>query len=277
MDPARAFYSLDDSVAAGDPGEGERLVPSALTRGPWDPNHQHGGPPAALLARAFEALAPPAEWHVARFTIEFFRPVPIDRPLQLRAAPTRSGQQVLTLEGQLQADERPLARAHALCVRRRPIELPPEVLPPARPADPESFPAFCFPFFRAAVGYHTAMEVRLESGIIGQGPAVAWLRPIYPLVLGEATSALQRVLLAADAINGVGFALDLERFTFINADLTVYLHRLPEGPWLRLAASPSPQPSGVGLVEAELGDARGPIGRALEAQVLRVRGEPLPR
>lgn len=268
MDTARAFYSVDHSAS------GERLVPSALTRGPWHPDHQHGGPPAALLARAFEALAPPAEWHIARFTVEFLRPVPIDTVLQLHATPTRSGQQVLTLEGLLSTDERPLARAHALCVRQVPLPLPPEVLPPARPLDPESFPAFTFPFFRAAVGYHTAMEVRLESGAIGGGPAVAWLRPRHPLVLGEATSALQRVLIAADAINGVGFALDLDRFTFVNADLTVYLHRLPEGPWLRLAASPSPQPSGVGLVEAELGDSQGAIGRALEAQVLRLRHEP---
>jgi hypothetical protein len=145
------------------------------------------------------------------------------------------------------------------------------VLPPGRPADPESFPAFTFPFFRSAVGYHTAVEVRLESGVIGSGPAVAWLRPRHPLVRGESTSALQRVLIAADAINGVGFALDLARYTFINADLTVYLHRLPEGPWLRLAAHPSPQPDGVGVVEAELGDTHGPIGRALEAQVLRLR------
>ncbi len=265
MDPAQAFYSV----------AGERLIPTALTRGPWDPRHQHGGPPAALLARAFEALAPPAEWHVARFTIEFLRPVPIDRALQVHAAPTRSGQQVLTLEGLLSTDERPLARAHALCIRQRPLLLPPEVLPRERPADPERLPAFRFPFFRAAVGYHTAVEVRLESGVIGEGPAVAWLRPRYPLVLGEPTSALQRVLIAADAINGVGFALDLERFTFVNADLTVYLHRLPDGPWLRLAASPSPQASGVGIVEAELGDHRGPIGRALEAQVLRAR-EPGP-
>ena len=47
--------------------------------------------------------------------------------------------------------------------------------------------------------------------------------------------------------------------------------------WLRLAASPSPQSTGVGLVEAELGDRHGPIGRALEAQVLRARHEPLIR
>lgn len=272
MDPARAFYCLERTLDR--PLDRERLIPTALTRGPWHAEHQHGGPPAALLARAFEALAPATEWHVARFTIEFLRPVPIDRPLQLSAAPTRSGQQVLTLEGLLSSDERPLARAHALCIRQRPLDVPAGLLPAARPADPESFPAFTFPFFRAAVGYHTAVEVRLESGVIGAGPAVAWMRPRYPLVLGEPTSALQNVLIAADAINGVGFALDLERFTFINADLTVYLHRMPEGPWLRLAASPSPQPIGVGLVEAELADRHGPIGRALEAQVLRAREPP---
>ena len=39
-----AFYALD----------GERIVPSELTRGPWDRNSQHAGPPSALLARALE-------------------------------------------------------------------------------------------------------------------------------------------------------------------------------------------------------------------------------
>ena len=32
--------------------ESGALLPSALTRGPWTPDSQHGGPPAALLARA---------------------------------------------------------------------------------------------------------------------------------------------------------------------------------------------------------------------------------
>ena len=33
-----------------------RFVASELARGPWDPNAQHGGAPAALLMRAFERL-----------------------------------------------------------------------------------------------------------------------------------------------------------------------------------------------------------------------------
>ena len=30
--------------------DGERFLPTELARGPWDPNAQHGGPCAALLA-----------------------------------------------------------------------------------------------------------------------------------------------------------------------------------------------------------------------------------
>ena len=259
MDPA--FYIPD----------GDRLIPTALTRGPWQAEHQHGGPPAALLARAFEALAPPAEWHLARFTIELLRPVPIASPLRVHAEPTRSTRRTLGLVGTLLSDELPLARAQALCVRRQPLELPAGAAPLARPGEPERLPEFTFPFFRWDVGYHTAVEVRLESGRIGAGPATAWLRARHPLVAGEPTSPLQHVMITADAINGVGFILDLARFTFVNADLTVYLHRLPVDGWIRLAATPSPQSHGVGLVEAEIGDRQGPIGRALEAQVLSVR------
>ncbi len=36
---------------------GERIVATELARGPWDPNAQHGGAPAALVMRALEQLA----------------------------------------------------------------------------------------------------------------------------------------------------------------------------------------------------------------------------
>ena len=75
----------------------------------------------------------------------------------------------------------------------------------------------------------------------------------------------------SDAINGVGSTLDLAHHTFVNADLSVHLHRLPTDPWIRLAATPSPQPHGVGTVDAELADRIGPIGRALESQVIAAR------
>ena len=48
--------------------ENGRLVPSELTRGPWDPDAQHAGPPAALLGRAIEGCEPRAGLRVGRIT-----------------------------------------------------------------------------------------------------------------------------------------------------------------------------------------------------------------
>jgi hypothetical protein len=63
-----AFYAQD----------GDRLVPSELTRGPWDPGAQHAGPPAALLGRAVERCEPRDGMQVGRITLEILAPVPRD-------------------------------------------------------------------------------------------------------------------------------------------------------------------------------------------------------
>lgn len=251
---------------------GELLIPTPLTSGPWSEALQHGGPPSALLARACERVAPTELWHPARINIDFLRPIPVAAPLQVAATPTRSGKQVIGIDAELRSiiagEARPVARARALFIRRQPLELPPQSPPADHPRDPTTLPAIHFDFFAWQVGYHVAVEVRHESGSLGAGPAIAWMRPLHPLVADEPISPLQRVLVVADAINGVGSNLDMARYSFVNADLAVHLHRLPEGEWIRLAAAPHPQTSGVGLVHAELADTRGPIGHALEAQVL---------
>jgi hypothetical protein len=36
--------------------DGDRFVSTELTRGPWDPDAQHAGPPAALIGREVERL-----------------------------------------------------------------------------------------------------------------------------------------------------------------------------------------------------------------------------
>lgn len=258
--------------------DGERLIPTALTSGPWSEALQHGGPPSALLARACEHLAPAALWHPARVTIDFLRPIPVAAPLQAEATLHRSGKQALGVDAELRSildgQPRPVARARALFIRRQPLELPPNTAPPDLPRDPSDLPPLAFDFFRWKVGYHSAVAIRGESGSFGAGPAVAWMRPLHPLVADEPISPLQRVLIVADAINGVGSNLDMRRHSFVNADLGVYLHRLPESEWIRLAAAPHPQATGVGLVHAELADTRGPIGHALESQVIAVHSSP---
>ncbi|HEX2126153.1 MAG TPA: acyl-CoA thioesterase domain-containing protein, partial [Thermoleophilaceae bacterium] len=87
---AGAFYRVD----------GDRLVPSELTRGPWDPAAQHAGPPSALLARALERCEPRDGLRIARITVEILGPVPL-APLTATARVVRPGRSVELLEASL--------------------------------------------------------------------------------------------------------------------------------------------------------------------------------
>jgi len=123
------------------------------------------------------------------------------------------------------------------------------------------------------VGYHSAMEYLFVSGAFMEpGPATVWMRMRVPLVPGEEPSPLQRVLVVADSGNGVSSALDWKSYLFINVDLSVHLHRMPEGEWVCLDAVTLPQANGVGMSDTALFDQHGPIGRAAQTLLVDRRG-----
>jgi hypothetical protein len=141
--------------------------------------------------------------------------------------------------------------------------------PPLPP--PETGRPFQFPFFHAADSYHESMETRLVRGEWGSGRVAGWMRQLLPLVAGTPTSPLERVLVASDSGSGVSAAIEHARFTAINADLSVSVHRPLEGEWVGMDCLSIYEPHGVGLAETRLHDRRGPIGRALQSLVLEVR------
>src|SRR6476646_6480933 len=94
-----------------------RFVASEMARGPWDPNGQHGGAPAALIVRAFEGLPAPDGLSRARVTYEFVRPAPIG-PVEARAEIVRPGKRVQLLEASMLADGVEVVRARGLRVHR---------------------------------------------------------------------------------------------------------------------------------------------------------------
>src|SRR5437867_2191262 len=112
--------------------EGERFLPTELCRGPWSPDAQHGGPPAALLARAVERFGGGDEMQVARLTVELLRPVPL-APLTLTARLARPGRKVQLVEAALRAGDVEVARAVALRIRRVPLALPSDLAAGAAP------------------------------------------------------------------------------------------------------------------------------------------------
>jgi hypothetical protein len=251
--------------------EGDRFVSTSLTRGPWDENSQHAGPPSALLARALERCGAPEGRRIARVTVEVLGPVPI-APLRASARVVRPGRGVELVEGELAGPEGEVMRARAWRLRPTDVELPPGLPVHPPPAGPdEGRPTRRFPS-DSPEGWHTAMDIRYLAGdYLEPGPATAWFRPRHPLVAGEATSALGRVLLAADAANGISATLDWDRWLFVNVDLTVHLSRAPRGEWVCLDAETFPEPDGVGLAQSILYDEEGRIGLAVQTLVIRPR------
>lgn len=244
------------------------------TRGPWSPDHQHAGPPSALLGGELEAALGPGR--VVRVTIEVLRPVPI-APLRVDVDVVRPGGRVALAEGALVAEDGPVLLARAW--RLRTLE------ESGVPADPPDAPARPTPdqldsgdFFGQAwqlpwdVGYHTAMETRLlEDGMAGPGDAFCWMRPGVPMVDDAEPTPLQRVLVAADSGNGVSYRFDPSEVLYVNTDLTVHLRELPVGTWVGLDARTRFAADGIGLATSTLHDERGDIGTSHQSLLVERR------
>lgn len=256
--------------------DGARFNPTDLARGPWTPEAQHGGPPAALLAREIERFHGGEAMFVSRLTIELLRPVPI-APLTVEANWARPGRKVQLVTAALFSGETEVARATGLRIRRTQMPLPAELPRVPTPPGPTSGDA-TEPPWAGMVDYRAFHNVAVEHRFVGgsfehPGPATDWIRLRVPLVEGEETSPLCRVAAAADFGNGISWVLNRsEGYSFINPDLTIHLHRLPQGEWVCLEAATSVQASGVGLAESALFDEHGPIGRSLQSLIVEHTG-----
>lgn len=260
-EPPAAFYVPD----------GPDYEATLLTRGPWDPDSQHAGPPCALLGRELDRAGALAQGRVTRATFEILGPVPIGR-LRPSAEVIRPGRSVELVEGVLEHEGRPVIRARAWRVRTAAIA-PGQAGPEPEQVDgPQD--ATLQPFFATGhdIGYQAGMETRFVSGGFTEpGPALAWMRMRVPLVAGEAPAPLQRVLVAADSGNGVSAPLDYRRWMFINTDVSVSLRRLPEGEWVALQATTYVEDDGIGLSDTMLHDRAGMIGRATQSLLVAPR------
>lgn len=249
---------------------GERFEPSLSTRGPWSLDHQHGGPPAALLVRALEQKASGlGEWQPARIYIEFVRPVPI-QPLRIEVSTERSGRAVTQLGASLHARDKVVCRARGTFVRRSPFDVDVHHESPRRPR-PSDGRIFDFPFFLDPIGYQKAMELRIVEGEWTRTPVTAWMRMLVPLLEGEEPTPLQRVVTAADSGSGIGPALDPDEQSFINPDLDITLHRALRGEWLGLHTHTLVGSEGAALAHTELFDDEGTFGYGTQTLVVSER------
>jgi hypothetical protein len=256
--------------------DGTRFVPSDHTRGPWDRRAQHGGAPAALVARALEDVAGEG-FAVTRLTIELLRPVPLV-PLTLVARVAKPGRRSLGVAVAIEADGRPVVEARGVAVRRAGLPVGADAGPERdERLTPGPDAGTVSPFgadYPGPAFHRTGVEVRfVDGGFDKPGPARAWIRLQRPVVDGEEPTGLQRVAAAADFGNGVSWVLPYERWVYLNADLTVHLSRPPEGEWVGLDALTLLGDEGAGLAESALYDGAGRVGRAVQSLVVERRPE----
>ncbi len=252
--------------------DGDHLVPTPLTTGPWDARAQHGGAPSALLAHLVEKVEAPGPMQVARLTYELLRPVPL-APLHHRTEILRPGRKVQLVQASLfTEDDTEVMRATALRIRTSELPVPADTVPDDQgPGTPEDGSIRQFPHRRhEGPSYATdACEIRfVEGGFDRPGPAAAWIRLTVPVVAGEDTSPLMRLAAASDYGNGLSWTLPRDGWTFINPDLSVHLTRLPEGEWVCLRSITHPGDLGIGVAESALYDQRGRVGRAVQSLLL---------
>lgn len=248
---------------------------TGLTRGPWDPQHQHAGPPIAMVCRAIEAAASEQGLtHIARLTANLLRPVPITE-VEIEVTADYVGRNAAHYSARLMGGGKELARFTALAQRESDIALPDELdghpLPSA-PKPPAESAVVRMPFGNGLPGYADLVENRIATGRFFGGRCAAWFRLQHPLVEGESASGYQRVAVAADSGNGISAVLDIGRYLFVNSDLTINLLRRPLGEWICVDARTLLAPNGCGLAESQLFDETGLIGRATQSLAVRPRG-----
>lgn len=235
-----------------------------LTRSNWGPDLQHGSPPLALLTRAVEELIDGTGMRIGRLSLDILGAIPVDR-VHVTAEVQRPGRRICLLTAHLYARGRAVAQLSAWALattdtadvatdRHEPLTQGPPQPPPA--------------WLATARGYIESVQwsTHLDNP---DGTAVAWLRPEVALVDGEEPTALQRLAMVVDSANGVGAALDMRKFSFMNTDTVVHLHRLPTGADFGLQARASIGPDGIGVTTAEIFDRTGFIGTS--AQTLLVQ------
>lgn len=258
--------------------QGDRFVPSAYARGPWDPGALHGGAVAALIVAELERRFPAEGMQTGRLSFQLLRPVPA-KPLTLTTAIVRKGRRVQELGAELFDEETLVCRAKAL--RVQPVS--PEI--PARggengdhraPADampgPDAGDAVRFALDDPSrPSFATAMDMRWLTEPFALGPGRVWMRMRLPLLPDQPAGPLALLAAVCDFGNGVSSELRFDQYLFINADLTLHLQRAPRGEWAGIDARMLLAPQGAGLAESLAYDAHGAVGRAFQTLVVEPR------
>lgn len=272
-EPGGPLFTLQEYES---PGEGSSssmrasVAPTAYCRGPWSLETLHGGPIVGLLGWACEQVAPQA-LICSRLTVEMLRAVPLDE-LAVTARLVKPGRRTVVIDASLSHHGELVARASSMWLASQEVGgggSDPNESVPARPAEaarPRDQTDFDYP----VPGFNCdTCELRyLRGSHEDEGPGTSWLRLLSPLIEGRENSPFVMSATIADLAAAAGWERTEDGGNYINPDVTLQLHRQPEGPWLALDAAAEQTGNGVAMMGATLFDDHGPVGRILQSLVL---------
>jgi hypothetical protein len=259
-------------VSHGDPfylplGDG-RYEPTRATESPWDPDAQHGGPPAALLAHLIGETVN-ERLRLARLSIDFLGAIP-RRELAVSVEPVKPGRRVWLSEARMTVADRTVAVArtwHIATGPRPPIDDQATHAPPLPAAQEQGY-------FHGLTdwGYGDAIEWRFtEGGFDTPGRAGVWTRVRPALIAGEPITPLARVLIVADSANGLSMTLPITEWWSIPPGMTTTLMRPPNGESVHLACHTRLSDDGIGIAHADLHDGYGFLGEVAQPLLISPR------
>lgn len=254
-----AYYQRLDAV---------RFQPTGHAHGAWNDGEQHMAPVSGLLAHALDRHEPRPGLVLARVAYEILGLIPL-APTEVRVRTLRPGRTIELLEAIASVGGRDVVRAQAWRLASQETGAVAGGLPRAMPPRQG-----CAPLAASATwagGFIDSIEVLRSPGSV-PGEGQAWVRTPLPLLEGEPVSPAAAFLGLVDTANGMNIRLDPRAWAFPNVDLTIHLHRSPEGGpgrWVGLDTLVTIGAAGVGLTSTTLHDERGPVGRA--EQILTVR------
>jgi acyl-Coa thioesterase superfamily protein/acyl-CoA thioesterase superfamily protein len=249
---------------------GDTLEPTEWAVGPWSPDTLQASAYAGLLVRALERSPAPAGTLIARLAFDLWRPVTRD-PLTTTVTVLREGRKARTAEASLLQADKAVARCTAVFLNADPAATPP-VRPGGPPlASPESGKPIPSQV-KAWSPFFTGVDTRVVAGdLLAPGPASAWFDLRRALVEGEENSPLVHATSAADLASGISAVVDLRMWSFVNADLTMVLWRIPRPPWMLLAAETHVGSQGTGVARGMLSDLDGPFGSCAQTLIFERR------
>lgn len=230
------------------------------TQSPWDPSAQHGGPPAALLARCMRDAVADQALRLGRITVDFLGQIPMAQ-CEVEVAITRPGRRICRTEASLRTEGKVVVAASAWFIAA--ASQPPtagwqEYDVPPLPGEQEQR---YFNGMNPDWGYGRAIEWRFARGSLAEpGAAVVWARPKLPLIAGRELTGQDRAVIVADSANGISNELPIGKWLFIPPTMTYTSLRQPAGEWVMLDAKTTIAPDGGGLSHGVLGDRDGMCG-----------------